>query len=69
MFTLFWVRPDGLGMTPMYSFDSRDQAEAAIPAAKQELLDYVDDGQRYDLREQIEAGTWLVQEIASDGEF
>ena len=69
MFTLFWVRPDGLGMTPMYSFDTREKAEAAIQAAKQELMDYVDDGRRYDLRQQIEAGTWLVQEIVTDSEF
>ena len=39
MFELYWERYDNKGDFPMGTFSSLEQAKAAIPAAKAELLD------------------------------
>lgn len=58
MFTLYWTREDGQGDIDMGTFPTEEAAEAAIPAAKRELLDQCgEDAQR----QAIEDGSWSVQ--------
>lgn len=58
-FTLYWVRKDGQGDFNMGDFATKEDAEAAIPAAKAELLDQCgEDFQRVE----IEEGRWEIQE-------
>lgn len=59
-FKLYWVREDGQGDYDMGSYDTREEAEAAIPAAKQELLDQC--GEDYQ-RKEIEDGRWGISQI------
>ena len=57
MFRLFWTSKDGTGSIPMGEFDTRESAEAAIPAARAELIDQcADDDQRGD----IESGRFEI---------
>lgn len=58
-YTLYWIRPDGQGDFDMGRFETREAAEAAIPAAKQELLDQCAEECQ---RQQIEDGTWDIQD-------
>lgn len=58
-FTLYWIRQDGQGDFDMGQFDSYEAAEAAIPAAQQELIDQC--GEDF-LRQEIIDGTWSIQE-------
>lgn len=59
MFSLYWIREDGQGDFCMGEYATRAAAEAAIPAAKAELLDMV--GEDFQKAE-IEAGTWKISE-------
>ncbi len=61
-FTLYWIREDGQGDYNMGTYETREEAEAAIPAAKQELLDQC--GEDFQ-RQEIEAGRWDVQDNIS----
>ena len=63
MVTLYWIREDGQGDLNMGRFATKAAAEAAIPAAKAELLDQC--GEDYQ-RDQIEAGTWSIQEDTAE---
>ena len=63
-FTLYWVREDKQGDFNMGSFASRAEAEAAIPAAKAELIDQQPGpaGSIENLKgvAEIEAGSWVI---------
>lgn len=58
-FKLYWTRADKQGSLPMGDFSIRAEAEAAIPLAKEILLDQC--GEDYQKAE-IEAGTWSVDD-------
>lgn len=57
-FKLYWVRADEQGSYDMGSYASHEEAEAAIPAMKQELLDQ--QGEQSG-RDEIEAGRWAIE--------
>lgn len=59
MFTLYWVREDKQGDFNMGSFETREEAEAAIHAAKAELIAVC--GEDYQKAE-LEAGSWQIDE-------
>lgn len=59
MVTLYWVREDKQGDFNMGQFETREQAEAAIPAAKAELLDQCGEDSQ---KSEIEAGSWVIEE-------
>ena len=56
-YTLHWVREDSQGDFNMGEFATREEAEAAIPAAKAELLDQCGEDSQ---KAEIEAGTWSI---------
>lgn len=56
-YTLYWIREDGQGDFNMGSYPTQEAAEAAIPAAKAELLGQC--GEDF-LRAEIEAGRWSI---------
>lgn len=58
-FTLYWIREDGQGDFNMGSYGTREEAAAAIPTAKAELLGQC--GEQFQ-RDEIEAGTWTIQD-------
>lgn len=66
-FTLYWIREDGQGDFNMGSYETREEAEAAIPAAKAELIGqcpgpHTEDNEDFTrCRDEIEAGTWSIQ--------
>jgi hypothetical protein len=60
-FKLFWIREDKQGSFDMGSFPTKAEAEAAIDAAKAELIDQC--GEDYQKAE-IEAGSWSIEEEA-----
>lgn len=60
-FKLHWIRADGQGSLPMGAFPSRTAAEAAIPAAKTEMLDQCAVGEGHEAG--IEAGRFEVNEV------
>lgn len=70
-YTLYWVREDGQGDYDMGTFDTRADAEAAIPAATAELIaqcpgPQVEENEEFTAcRAEIEAGSWSIQ---ADGE-
>lgn len=57
-YKLFWIRADKQGDFDMGEFATEAAAQAAIPAAKAELLDQC--GEDYQ-RQQIEDGSWSIQ--------
>ena len=59
-FTLYWVREDKQGDYNMGEFSTREAAEAAIPAAKQELLEM--SGSEPWMTDEIELGTFHITE-------
>ena len=59
-FTLYWIREDKQGSFNMGSFTTSAEADAAIPAAKAELIDQC--GEDFQKGE-IEAGSWSIDEI------
>lgn len=66
-YTLYWIRGDGQGDFNMGSYPSKEAAEAAVSAAKAELIDQCPGPQietNEDFvrcRDEIQAGTWSVQ--------
>lgn len=59
MFTLYWNRADKQGDFNMGEYDTRAEAEAAIPAAKAELLAQCSEAHD---RQEIEEGSWTIDE-------
>jgi hypothetical protein len=66
MHTLYWIRPDGAGDFNMGSFPTKAAAEAAIPAARAELIDQcpgpaIETNAEFTrCRDQIIEGRWVV---------
>ena len=56
--TLYWLRADGQGDFNMGTFPTKAEAEAAIPAAKAELIAQC--GEDYQ-KQEIEDGSWIIQ--------
>lgn len=63
LFTLYWTREDKQGDFNMGSFQTKAEAEAAIPAAKAELMGQC--GEDFQ-RQQIEDGSWSIQETIDE---
>lgn len=57
-FTLFWVREDKQGSFNMGTYPTKAEAEAAITAAKAELIGQC--GEDYQ-RQEIEDGSWSIE--------
>jgi len=57
-FTLYWIRQDGQGDFNVGTFPTKAEAEAAIPAAKAELIDQCGEASQ---RQEIEDGSWNIQ--------
>lgn len=62
-FTLYWIREDGQGDFNMGSFATKAEAEAAIPAAREELI--IQCGEDWQ-KDQIDAGRWSIKEEDED---
>jgi hypothetical protein len=60
-FKLYWTREDKQGDFDMGTFDSREEAEAAIPAAKAELIAQCGEDWQ---KAQIEAGSFSIDQVA-----
>ena len=58
-FILYWIREDKQGSFNMGSFATKEEADAAILAAKAELISQC--GEDYQKAE-IEAGSWSIDE-------
>jgi len=62
-FTLYWTRKDRQGDFNMGTFPTEADAEAAIPAAKAELLEQC--GEDFQ-RQEIEDGSWDIVKTDSE---
>lgn len=67
-FQIWWTSADNQGSIAMGTFDTLDQAQAALPAAKAELLEQAlddsacpDDDAGLMTKSAVEAGTWSVE--------
>jgi hypothetical protein len=64
-FKLYWIREDSQGSFDMGTFATKGEAEAAIDAAKAELIGQC--GEDYQKAE-IKAGSWSIEECGEDEE-